>query len=700
MARSSTPLLSAFAIIFALAPKVNATTLPASKVDHQFFYTHGPSGDWEKTYLKGVNLGSGMPGKFPGEFGITKAMYLRWFGQITSMNANVIRVYTLLTPAFYEALYDFNKGRKRPLMLLQGVWVDENDIANIGNAHDPRIKEAFVRDAQTLVDVVHGHRDIAPVRGHASGRYRKDISPYVIGWLLGVEWDPYFVMGTNEANPLYPNYEGPYLSSKSASPFEVFLAEVGDRVANYEISKWGQSRPISFVNWPTTDPLKHPNEPLDREDLVEVNQEHIRANSAFEAGLFASYHIYPYYPDSLKFQRDYQVFFDTSGRIDTFKGYLRDLRKMHSVPVIVAEYGVPSARGVVHTDPFRGFNQGGINEIQQGEMADSMFRDIHDEGYAGGVLFSWQDEWFKRTWNTMDYDLPDRRAYWSNPQSTEQVYGVLAFDPGKSNTCIVDGKPKEWSDARLVSENGGVKTFVKSDEKYLYIMLDARAQRPESPKFLIAIDSLPMQGNAKSIAHNVAFSREADFLIEVDPAGISKVSVDPRYDLFYALNAHHRDHLIPLEADHEFFTEGTFVPTRLILSRKLYLPIEMTTVPPETVETGILRSGNGNLRSRSYDSLTDYAYNSGILEMRIPWQLLNFMDPSEGQVVSSFGNGQITQFTPLHVDAIHIGGGLTNSFMMGPLNLGKYALHFWDLPTYHERLKPSYYSLRGTYSQY
>ena len=91
MARSSTPLLSTFAIIFALAPKVNATTLPASKVDDQFFYTHGPSGDWEKTYLKGVNLGSGMPGKFPGEFGITKAMYLRWFGQITSMNANVIR---------------------------------------------------------------------------------------------------------------------------------------------------------------------------------------------------------------------------------------------------------------------------------------------------------------------------------------------------------------------------------------------------------------------------------------------------------------------------------------------------------------------------------------------------------------------------------------------------------------------------------
>jgi hypothetical protein len=700
MARSSTLFLLSFSFLIASASVASAPVLPAAKVDHQYFYTHDANGNWVKTYLKGVNVGSGMPGKFPGEFGITKAMYLRWFGQISSMNANVIRVYTLLSPVFYEALYDFNKGRKNPLMLLQGVWVDENDMINIGNAHDPRIKEAFVRDSKTLVDVVHGRGDVPPQRGHASGQYRRDISPYVIGWLLGVEWDPDFVLGTNKANPGYPDYSGTYLSSLVASPFEVFLAEVGDRVATYEITQWGQSRPISFVNWPTTDPLKHPNEPIDREDWVEVNQEHIHASEAFEAGLFASYHIYPYYPDSLKFQADYRGLLDSEGRIDTFKAYLRDLRKVHTVPVIVAEYGVPSARGVAHTEPFRGFNQGGLNEIQQGEMAVSMFRDIYDEGYAGGVLFSWQDEWFKRTWNTMDYDLPERRAYWSNPQSTEQVYGVLAFDPGKTNLCIVDGNPKEWSGSHPVSENGGVKTFVRSDEKYLYIMVDARSQRPLTPQFVVAIDSLPGQGNFKSVAHDLSFNREADFLVEVDPVGISRIMVDPRYDVFYALNAHHNPPLVPLEVDHEFFTEGTFVPTRLILSRKLFLPVDMTTIPAEIVETGMLRTGNGNLRSRDYDSLTDYAYSSGVLEIRIPWELMNFMDPSEGQIISGFGNGVVSQFNPLHIEAIHLGGGLANSSTMGALSLGTYSLHSWDLPNYHERLKPAYYILRGAYATY
>lgn len=699
MARLLAKLLLVFLVMITLPPVAEAVSLPASKVDHQLFFTRDASGNWVKTFLKGVNLGSGMPGKFPGEFGITKAMYLRWFGQIASMNANVIRVYTLLSPAFYEALYDFNKGRKHPLMLLQGVWVNENDMATIGNAHDPRIKEAFIRDAEVLVDVVHGRKEVAPLRGHASGRFRKNISPYVIGWLLGVEWDPDFVMGTNKANPGYPDYLGTYLGSVSASPFEVFLAEVADRVTRYEVNTWRESRPISFVNWPTTDPLTHNNEPDSYEDLVEFNQEHIHVRPAFEAGLFASYHIYPYYPDFLKYQPEYQTILDAQGRIDTYKAYLRDLRKMHSVPVIVAEFGIPSARGVAHTEPFRGFNQGGVNEMQQGEMAASMFRDIHEEGYAGGVLFSWQDEWFKRTWNTKEYDSPDRRAYWSNPQSTEQVYGVLAFDPGKSNICIVDGKPKEWSGSHPLSDNGGVKTFVHHDEKYLYIMLDARSRPKESPKFLIAIDSLPEKGNTKSLTHDLRFNREADFLLEIDPFGTSKITVDPRYDAFYALNAR-RDHLIPLEADHEFFTEGTFVPMRLMLSHALYLPIEGITISPETQETGLLRTGNGNLRSRDYDSLTDFAYSSGVLEIRIPWQLINFMDPSQGQIIGSFGEGQDTQLNPLHIDAVHVGGALLGSIQVEPLSLGSHALRSWDLPNYHERLKRSYYTLRGVFAKY
>ena len=92
-----------------------------SKVEGKDFYIYA-DGEWEKKFLKGVNIGAAKPGHFPGELAITKDEYLRWFQYISDMNAEVIRAYTTLNPAFYDALYEFNKNSKKPLYLIQGVW--------------------------------------------------------------------------------------------------------------------------------------------------------------------------------------------------------------------------------------------------------------------------------------------------------------------------------------------------------------------------------------------------------------------------------------------------------------------------------------------------------------------------------------------------------------------------------------------------
>ena len=64
----------------------------------------------------------------------------------------------------------------------------------------------------------------------------------------------------------------------------------------------GWSRPITFTNWLTVDPLEHPLEPLELEDRVSVDAMHLRATAAWPGGFFASYHAYPYYPDFLRFE--------------------------------------------------------------------------------------------------------------------------------------------------------------------------------------------------------------------------------------------------------------------------------------------------------------------------------------------------------------------------------------------------------------
>ena len=76
------------------------------------------NGVWEDLLIKGVNMGIAKPGSFPGETKITKQEYARWFDQISDMNANALRVYTIHPPAFYEALYEHNRFRENPIYLI------------------------------------------------------------------------------------------------------------------------------------------------------------------------------------------------------------------------------------------------------------------------------------------------------------------------------------------------------------------------------------------------------------------------------------------------------------------------------------------------------------------------------------------------------------------------------------------------------
>lgn len=84
------------------------------------------SEQWEEVFLKGVNMGVALPGKWPSEFAATYDQYLEWFIMIGNMNANTIRTYTILPPEFYKALAWHNLHyENKKLWLMQGVWAEE-----------------------------------------------------------------------------------------------------------------------------------------------------------------------------------------------------------------------------------------------------------------------------------------------------------------------------------------------------------------------------------------------------------------------------------------------------------------------------------------------------------------------------------------------------------------------------------------------
>ncbi len=685
----------AFVIVAANADTPAKELKYIAKIEGRDFLIES-NGEWKKTFLNGVNIGAAKPGTFPGELAITKAEYLRWFKYIRDMNADVIRVYTTMKPAFYDALYEFNRSSKKPLYLMQGVWINENDIGRLNDAYaeNGKIKTNFIEDGKNLVDIIHGKAKLPIRQGFASGIYKSDVSPYVIGWIYGIEWDPSFVVGTNKNNPEKISYSGTYLKVDSGSAFEIFLAESGDSISIYEANTYRMARPVSFTNWLTTDPLAHINEPYHNEDLVSVDTEHIKATESFSPGMFASYHVYPYYPEFINYQKEYASFKDDSGRINTYRAYLKELFAHHTTPVLVAEFGIPASRGLTHESVPSGFNQGFTDEQQQGNLIVSLLKDIHAEGYFGALVFAWQDEWFKRTWNTMDLDLSDMRPFWSNAQTCEQAFGLMAFDPGKTQSvCNVDGDLADWKNIKPLNTNSALKLYVNSDEKYVYIMAQVKGFDSKKDTLYIPVDTLKNQGNSKSVNSKLTFQKPTEFLIQIKGTGESKILVDASYDAFYYQYGEQLK-MIPTHPEYHSKDSGLFNPMYQCLSREMILPEDQRIIPFTKHETGKLTFGDANPTHKAYNSLADFYIKGETVEIRIPWQLLNVMDPSTKSIMGNLYKNK--GFKAEKVSEFNMGASIVklNQSKIPTINMDSYAWKTWTLPTYHERLKPSYFILK------
>lgn len=670
------------------------------KAEGDYFYIY-ESGDWKQMFMRGVNIGATEPGLFPGDLTISYDTYYRWFGYISEMNCNCIRIYTLMPPQFYQALGDFNKKAKNKLYLYQGIWVNEEDIERLSDtyAENEKILNDFMTDAVNLVNVIHGKAKIAETAGEAYGTYNTDVSPWLVGWIIGIEWDPNFVINTNNQHPDKKDYDGEYLYTQTASPFEAFLCRVGDALIKHEAETYKFQVPLAFSNWITTDPLTHPNEPHFDEDKATVNTENVKCRN-FGPGMFASYHIYPYYPDSLNYQEDYLEYTDDSGKVNTYEAYLEDLKLAHTVPIIVAEFGIPTSRGMGH-ESVMGYNQGMVDETAQGAMLIDMLGSIENAKYAGGIVFTWQDEWFKRTWNNVMFDIADRRPYWSNIQTTEQCFGLLAFDPGKeSMAAYVDGDVSEWKNTQPTVTTAQGKLYIKSDERYLYIMLDAGNYDFEKDTLLIPINTIADQGNLKAAQYNAEFDTAADFLIYINGKDNSHIYVDRYYDAFnyYFLESKKLSD-IKAEENAGVKNSGMFDIMRLCYGYNLTVKGTNQVVPDKAYETGKLRYGNGNPKAQEYKSLSDFYFKNGKLEIRIPWQLLNVMDPSGKQQISDFRKTQV--ISPQAYQSFDFGFAYRTGTESLKITLGgSYEYNGWNTPTWHERLKPAYYELQNYFKKF
>jgi hypothetical protein len=631
-------------------------------------------GRFAPRFWPGVNLGATVPGAFPGEHAPTRRDFDRWLAGMDELGVRVVRVYTLLEPAFYDALAAHNRRRAaRPIHLLQGVWIPEEEAHAAGDLH--AVTAEWHAELRKAVAALHGDAVVPPRPGHASGRYRTSVARWLVGWSPGVEWDPGLVAATDARHAGEPPHAGRYVAATAdATPTESWIAAGLDLVATLEAER-GWTRPLTFTNWVTTDPLRHPLEPSEEEDAVSVDARHLAATAAWPGGMFASYHVYPYYPDFLSLEY--------ASAPDPYAAYLRALRAHHAgQPLMVTEFGVPTSLGLAHRGPL-GCDQGGHDERAAARVDASLLGAIRSEGLAGGIAFEWIDEWFKHTWNSQPFELPaDRRSMWRNALTNEEHFGLVAAEPGRRPVAVLDGRGEEWARNRsrvVARSRSGPVREVRAVHDAAYVWLRVTLARPaawRSAPVVLAFDVHPAAGGGLRDARGAVPG--ADVAIVAGPGERARVEQAAWLDPV----PHAWPGDVPL-TEAMAPGSGAWSAPRQIVSRRLRHP-DGRVEEPVLVEHGELRWGARDTRAL-------VAGRGRVLELRVPWALLSVSDPSSrraldlrpGQPVGTRELGRVG------IAAVAAGGA--------PVT-GSYRWAGWQRVDWHERRKAGWATLRRAFA--
>ncbi|MGH7658813.1 MAG: hypothetical protein ACREL6_11315, partial [Gemmatimonadales bacterium] len=651
--------------------------------------------------------------------------------------ANTIRLYTILPPEFYRALLGYNLNNPdNPLYLIHGVWTGlppEHDFEN------QAWKSAFRNEMRRVVDLIHGRANIPSRPGHASGRYDADVSRWTLAFIIGREWEPFAVVAFDQTHPKPRIFRGKFLEAEGPVT-DVWMAEQCDYMLAYEVERWNSVRPIAYTNWPTLDPLHHPTEATVAEELewrrrkgrpfLRVSAEYdndaigldatlVQPTAANPAGWFASYHAYPYYPDFMLYDPGYDTASSSEGRSNYF-GYLRDLVRYHDdMPVLIAEYGVPSSEGMAHWQP-QGWTHGGHDEKEMALIDARLTREIHESGAAGGIIFAWMDEWFKKNWVVSELQIPaEHIPRWRNTMDAEQNYGILGMYAGHPDSIPkLGGDPGRWTGSTPLMETGAgpvAALHVYQDEAYVYlgIRLDSGEDSLNwrSGGVMVGIDTYsPDEGQHRLPGLEMQAEPGFEFLVDLRSPDDGQLRIIPGYDPYGGppdSTGDDRGLFYTRPAMTSNRSDGTF-DSMFVITNRARFGRNGTFFPARGYTRGRLQYGTSE-----ESSLSDWYYDQGasLVEIRLPWGLLNVTDPSTRTVLDDrtaeggFGTTETNGFR----FGVILYSGETNRTVSGALpsleaqrwsseEFPVWTWDTWEMPEYHARLKPVYEELRDIWS--
>ena len=310
-----------------------------------------------------------------------------------------------------------------------------------------------------------------------------------------------------------------------------------------------------------------------------------------------------------------------------------------------------------------------------------MFEAMKREGYSGGIIFEWMDEWAKKTWTTEPFMVPyDRQILWHNSIDPEQNYGILAYEAVKPAR----------SGATYSSDSFIQRVEIRSDVSFL--TLDILLSRPlnfGAEQLLVGIDTLYRnRGEQKYLPELEHLSESGmEYLVVLDGFDSSRL-------------------LAIAEAD---YTRLGFSTATALKQDAAFLPMEKLINKQRPHRWHAIPAKYGREPSAIWTlvgSTNHWTMDGNHIEIRIPWTRINVSDPSSAQVLDD----ERTFYTdPLRdviatsaTDALVLSVVATNkvgSTVLDATSSISYVLPTWNQPVYQERLKASYPLLAAYFSE-
>jgi hypothetical protein len=338
--------------------------------------------------------------------------------------------------------------------------------------------------------------------------------------------------------------------------------------------------------------------------------------------------------------------------------------------------------GISHFAP-DGLNHGGNTETEAAKGILRMQAAMKKEGYAGGLVFEWMDEWVKKTWTSEIFMIPyERHVFWHNVVDPEQNYGLMA------NEVVPPSAPG------AIYKGSGLIESVEVAADAAYFHVKAKLNRPPDfsrEELLIGLDTFSRDlGQFTWPVGGLAAKSGMEFMLKVSSKDKADLLVTPSYNISAARYATSK------QADGNFERMMVLVNGKVTTKDGRFIPEQYFNA--STLRKGIFDEA-GNLWNIEGNTIT----------IRIPWMRINVSDPSSMRVIQD-------PRTNIYIDkADELKTAVTDGFVttallwdiqagkkLGEAGAAPTAPYLWsgweEAPKYTERLKKSYYILRDAWA--